>query len=198
MSFFNGFFDNPNQEFIIYTNDVLKTDQGANNPSAAVGIKLTALHEFSFMQTNTVASEPLERGQFASDSIQVHGHRISAVVKYVPSGISLASNSIARQAIQKVHQTLEKYCNNSTLLTILMEKPLFNQYPNLKLYEYKFDQTSMTPNILKAFVTFQYVRFNQDTSYSNQPKNPENGNTVDNGNQSATNPTNPGIQGNAA
>lgn len=171
--------------FKIYTNEYLKlknpTDADAEDETV---FKFTALGDFKFNNVSNIPHEPLEAGDFSSDSIQSTPFRIFIQAIYTPFITSKKDNlESLRNKTNKVIASLEEYSrNNTTLLTIMNEYPVLKIYKDLLLKQFDYELRDGVG--LFADLVFQEIRIstnNPDGLPEDDVENPENGASKDNG-----------------
>ena len=171
--------------FKIYTNEYLKlknpTDADAEDETV---FKFTALGDFKFNNVSNIPHEPLEAGDFSSDSIQSTPFRIFIQAIYTPFITNKKDNlESLRNKTNKVIVSLEEYSrNNTTLLTIMNEYPVLKIYKDLLLKQFDYELRDGVG--LFANLVFQEIRIstnNPDGLPEDDVENPENGASKDNG-----------------
>jgi hypothetical protein len=171
--------------FKIYTNEYLKlkkpTEAEADNETV---FKFTALGDFDFNNVSNVPYEPLEAGDFSSDSIQSTPFTISIQAIYTPFVTSKKDNlEVLRNKTNKVIEALEKYSrSNTTLLTIMNEYPVLKIYKDLLLKQFNYklkDGVGLFANL--GFQESRISTNNPDGLPADDVENPENGASKDNG-----------------
>lgn len=171
--------------FKIYTNEYLKlknpTDADAEDETV---FKFTALGDFKFNNVSNIPHEPLEAGDFSSDSIQSTPFRIFIQAIYTPFITNKKDNlESLRNKTNKVIASLEEYSrNNTTLLTIMNEYPVLKIYKDLLLKQFDYELRDGVG--LFANLVFQEIRIstnNPDGLPEDDVENPENGASKDNG-----------------
>ena len=183
--------------FYIYTNDVLNNPGDDINTTANIAIQFNTLHDLAYKNTVNVAYEPLENSQFSSDSLQNNPFTLmlTGIVAPISQGAGY-SNEDYRNELNRTIVQLQTYLQNTTLLTILKEKPLFDQYSNLKLTSFTYDITPDHNNLV-AYCTFQEIRIVTSSQYGslteNEVANPANTSQVNDGIQNPQEPTNTSV-----
>ena len=171
--------------FKIYTNEYLKlkkpTEAEADDETV---FKFTALGDFKFNNVSNIPYEPLEAGDFSSDSIQSTPFTISIQAIYTPVITSKKDNlESLRNKTNKLIASLEEYSrNNTTLLTIMNEYPVLKIYKDLLLKQFDYELRDGVG--LFANLVFQEIRIstnNPDGLPEDDVENPENGASKDNG-----------------
>lgn len=171
--------------FKIYTNEYLKlkkpTEAEADDETV---FKFTALGDFKFNNVSNIPYEPLEAGDFSSDSIQSTPFTISIQAIYTPVITSKKDNlESLRNKTNKLIASLEEYSrNNTTLLTIMNEYPVLKIYKDLLLKQFDYELRDGVG--LFANLVFQEIRIstnNPDGLPEGDVENPENGASKDNG-----------------
>jgi len=171
--------------FKIYTNEYLKlkkpTEAEADDETV---FKFTALGDFKFNNVSNIPYEPLEAGDFSSDSIQSTPFTISIQAIYTPFVTSKKDNlEVLRNKTNKVITSLQEYSrNNTTLLTIMNEYPVLKIYKDLLLKQFDYELRDGVG--LFANLVFQEIRIstnNPDGLPEDDVENPENGASKDNG-----------------
>lgn len=170
------------KQFDIYA----QNEDGTINLEPA--ITFDSLSSLGYTNRINLAYEPLESGGFSSDSIQGSPFNLLVVGIRAPYAKRIGyTNDDFLSEIQQTLNKIKEYMQNTTLLTILQSRPVFDEYPNIKITSYNYD---ITPdhNILKCYMTLQEVRLTQ-AQYGalpqNKVSNPANSSTIDNGNVSA-------------
>lgn len=173
---FTNFFTRPAPyKFTVYTNSYLSSDTLIQQQNETA-FSFDSMIELEAKYESKIAYEPRENGQFSSDSIQNNPYTIMAV-----GAIQQNSNDNFNQIID----SLITYNNNTTILTVVQQKPMYRIYKNLKLALFNF---RFTPNRTALYVnmTFQEIRMTT-TQYGglqqNNIRNPTNASVIDNGQQ---------------
>lgn len=171
-----------NKKFYIYP----QNDDGTLNFNAA--ITFDSLNSLGFTNKVNIAYEPLEAGGFSSDSIQ--GTPYSLMIVGIRAPVASRVGYTNQDFIYEIRDTLksiDEYMKNTTFLTILQERPVFDEYSDIKITSYNYD-INPESNILKCYMTLQEIRLTE-TQYGalpqNKVSNPANASTIDNGNVSA-------------
>jgi hypothetical protein len=182
MSFFGSLFGGPDAQtqFSLYAAD----DKTNTSPI----ITFDSLMTISYTNQVNIAYEPLEKGSFSSDSLQGTPFNLSVVGKVAPAlSLTIRSNVDMRNQINKTIQALKTYLENTTILKIINARPLFDEFPSIKITSFNYNLTpDMT--VLKCFMTFQEIRqtTTQDVKLpQSQVSEPTNSSVIDNGQQSA-------------
>lgn len=177
MSFLDNIFNKPppspqlgDVNFIVYTMDVLKDPayiNGVNEENideATVAAAFQGISNFGMRKQSNIPYEPLELGQFSSDSIGGTPYEIAIVAEVAPTfSKSLSSeynltNDVDRRAyIGDVEDMLTDAVENKKQMVLLFKTPLFKSYINLKLSEFIYDITRDNLN-MTAFLKFQPIR----------------------------------------
>lgn len=183
--------------FYIYTNEVLNNPTDDVNKLANIAIQFNTLHDLTYKNIVNIAYEPLENSQFASDSIQNNPYTLmlTGIVAPISQGFTY-TNEDYRNELNKTVEQLKTYLQNTTLLTILKEKPLFDQYSNLKMTSFTYDINPEYNNLV-AYCTFQEIRIVTSSQYGSlsqdQVANPANASQVNDGIQNPQEPTSTGV-----
>ena len=156
--------------FIVYTMDVLKDPayiDGVNEENideATVAAAFQGISNFGMRKQSNIPYEPLELGQFSSDSIGGTPYEIAIVAEVAPTfSKSLSSeynltNDVDRRAyIGDVEDMLTDAVENKKQMVLLFKTPLFKSYTNIKLSEFIYDITKDNLN-MTAFLKFQQIR----------------------------------------
>lgn len=180
--------------FFIYTNDAIVAAADTTSNNDAIAIAFNNLYELDFENKVDIAWEPLENGQFSTDSIHNNPFILKLTGIVCPLAKSASySNEDYRNELNKTIIQLNTYLQNTTILTILNNRPLFDQYSDLKLKSYKYSVTPNHSNLI-AHLEFQQVRMVTSTQYGslqqNQVANPANTSQVNNGQQTPLTPAN--------
>lgn len=177
MSFLDNIFNKPppspqlgDVNFIVYTMDVLKDPayiDGVNEENideATVAAAFQGISNFGMRKQSNIPYEPLELGQFSSDSIGGTPYEIAIVAEVAPTfNKSLSSeynltNDVDRRAyIGDVEDMLNDALENKKQMVLLFKTPLFKSYTNIKLSEFIYDITKDNLN-MTAFLKFQQIR----------------------------------------
>ncbi len=184
--------DKTENEFWIYTNDVLDPAADEITLEASKAIKFNTLYDLAYKSQVNIAWEPLENSQFSSDSLQDTPDTIFLTGIVSPFSRSRDyTNEDYRAELERTVDQLKEYERNLTLLTIIRERPLFQFYTDLKIVSFSY---SLDPNHnnLRAYVGFQQIRITDSTQFGSlaqaQVADPANASQVNNGLQSAQPP----------
>lgn len=183
MSFLDNIYNKPpatpsigEVNFIVYTMDVL------NDPSyiladgnaaeleeeqiseEVVAAAFQGITNFGMKQQSNVPYEPLELGQFSSDSIGGTPFEIAIVAEVAPAfskslttELNITSDADRREYIGDVEDMMNESLTNEKQMVLLFKTPLFKSYINLKLVEFMYDITPDNRN-MTAFMKFQQIR----------------------------------------
>jgi hypothetical protein len=155
MSFFD-FTTKKQSTFIIYTMDALSNDSDSNEDNVA--LEFTSLSEIEYSNDVRIPYEPIEGGEFTSDSKIESPFILKMTVAFVPSPDNKKDTQKSlRQKITDVESTLEEYKTNSKLLLLFNTYPICTVYKNIKLTSISYKRTSDN-NMLVANLIFQEVR----------------------------------------
>lgn len=160
--------------FIVYTMDVLQDPayilsdgtgvEELEIDETSVAVAFQGITNFGIRKKSNIPYEPLENGQFSSDSIGGTPYEIAIVAEVAPTfKISLnyedniTSDEDRRAYIGDVENMLTDAVDNQTQFVLLFKNPLFNNYINLKLSEFIYDITPDRKN-MTAFLKFQQIR----------------------------------------
>ena len=180
MSFFD-FTTKKQSTFIIYTMDALSNDSDSNEDNVA--LEFTSLSEIEYSNDVRIPYEPIEGGEFTSDSKIESPFILKMTVAFVPSPDNKKDTQKSlRQKITDVESTLEEYKTNSKLLLLFNTYPICTVYKNIKLTSISYKRTSDN-NMLVANLIFQEVRITgvEYTLHSSTVSNSENAPSQDGG-----------------
>lgn len=180
MSFFD-FTTKKQSTFIIYTMDALSNDSDSNEDNVA--LEFTSISEIEYSNDIRIPYEPIEGGEFTSDSKIESPFILKMTVAFVPSPDNKKDTQKSlRQKITDVESTLEEYKTNSKLLLLFNTYPICTVYKNIKLTSISYKRTSDN-NMLVANLTFQEVRITgvEYTLTSSTVSNSENAPSQDGG-----------------
>lgn len=180
MSFFD-FTTKKQSTFIIYTMDALSNDSDSNEDNVA--LEFTSLSEIEYSNDVRIPYEPIEGGEFTSDSKIESPFILKMTVAFVPSPDNKKDTQKSlRQKITDVEGTLEEYKTNSKLLLLFNTYPICTVYKNIKLTSISYKRTSDN-NMLVANLIFQEVRITgvEYTLTSSTVSNSENAPSQDGG-----------------
>jgi hypothetical protein len=180
MSFFD-FTTKKQSTFIIYTMDALSNDSDSNEDNVA--LEFTSLSEIEYSNDVRIPYEPIEGGEFTSDSKIASPFILKMTVAFVPSPDNKKDTQKSlRQKITDVEGTLEEYKTNSKLLLLFNTYPICTVYKNIKLTSISYKRTSDN-NMLVANLIFQEVRITgvEYTLDSSTVSNSENAPSQDGG-----------------
>jgi hypothetical protein len=180
MSFFD-FTTKKQSTFIIYTMDALSNDSDSNEDNVA--LEFTSLSEIEYSNDVRIPYEPIEGGEFTSDSKIESPFILKMTVAFVPSPDNKKDTQKSlRQKITDVESTLEEYKTNSKLLLLFNTYPICTVYKNIKLTSISYKRTSDN-NMLVANLIFQEVRITgvEYTLTSSTVSNSENAPSQDGG-----------------
>ena len=180
MSFFD-FTTKKQSTFIIYTMDALSNDSDSNEDNVA--LEFTSLSEIEYSNDVRIPYEPIEGGEFTSDSKIESPFILKMTVAFVPSPDNKKDTQKSlRQKITDVEGTLEEYKTNSKLLLLFNTYPICTVYKNIKLTSISYKRTSDN-NMLVANLIFQEVRITgvEYTLNSSTVSNSENAPSQDGG-----------------
>lgn len=186
MSFLDSWLgDKTKRSFTIYTNDALKPENSQVSLDQFAAITFQALGALQFEQNNRITVHPLENAQFSSDSVEGTSYIVRIVALYAPVVETVGTtNAEMRAKINRVTQQLTEYQNNTTLLTIIQNKPLFEQYESIKIVGFRYEINANNTTLV-ANLTLQQVRVTNTAPSGKittvQVDNPEYASTVDNG-----------------
>lgn len=187
-----------NYQFIIYTNDVLNPSNTQASTDSNIAIQVNTLLDIAYKEQVNVAYEPLEKSSFSTDSVQGTPYTLFLTGITAPLMQSATFTSAdASQLLENTVTQLKTYARNTTLLTILKKKPLFDQYQDLHLVSFTYD---LTPDktILTAYMGFQETRLTDNSLAGTFPQqqvaNPAYTSPVNNGTQSPKTPTSSAVQ----
>ena len=178
MSFFD-FKPKEQSKFIIFTVDALDEQDEAES-----AITFTSLQDLEFHQSTRIAYEPLEQGQFTSDSIIGSPFEIKLRASYTPFATKKDDTRIKlRKTITDVVNDIETFQQNDKLLVLFDTYPILKIYENIKITDFSYKQTDEI-NCLVANLTLQQVRLSDVDFESLNDKNlanQENSSTKDDG-----------------
>lgn len=160
-----------NISFTIYTNEVLNNTGDDAQIAQYAAITFDALMDFEYTNQVNIAYEPLENGDFSSDSLQNTPYSFSCTGVCAPLADKKGYKwSDLQQKISDVINQIETYLQNTTILTILKNKPLFQIYDNIKIVKWTY---SCNPErtVLFANLTFQQIRITETQYSSSAPVN---------------------------
>tara|TARA_R110000868_G_scaffold63089_3_gene190144 strand:- start:785 stop:1366 length:582 start_codon:yes stop_codon:yes gene_type:complete len=180
MSFFD-FTTKKQSTFIIYTMDALSNDSDSNEDNVA--LEFTSISEIEYSNDIRIPYEPIEGGEFTSDSKIESPFILKMTVAFVPSPDNKKDTQKSlRQKITDVESTLEEYKTNSKLLLLFNTYPICTVYKNIKLTSISYKRTSDN-NMLVANLIFQEVRITgiEYTLNSSTVSNSENAPSQDGG-----------------
>ena len=179
------------QKFIIYTMDYkYSTNPKSNDKNIA--IEFDSLISFKFSNKVDVNYEPLEDGEFSTDTLHDNPFFINVVASksYLLDGVKLKTRADGVKLMQKTLAQLDKYLANGIFLTIIPNNVLIKTYQNLKLIDYQ-NPTDINTPYLKIPMVFQQIRITQLNGGIQNANNETNNNISDGGNvqpQDASNP----------
>ena len=161
--------------------DALSNDSDSNEDNVA--LEFTSLSEIEYSNDVRIPYEPIEGGEFTSDSKIESPFILKMTVAFVPSPDNKKDTQKSlRQKITDVESTLEEYKTNSKLLLLFNTYPICTVYKNIKLTSISYKRTSDN-NMLVANLIFQEVRITgvEYTLDSSTVSNSENAPSQDGG-----------------
>lgn len=195
MSILNSIISRGNKQqipFTIYENAYLTSPQDEIAQQQYAAISMTGFYEFGYSAEVDIAFEPLEDSQFSSDSIQTTPFQVFCIGTL--SQLIKNRNYNAETVLQdqaQLEAAMNTYINNTTLLVIVPNAPLFRIYQNLKLLNFRYDFTPDRTNLV-IYMTFRQIR--QTTPQyggllESQVADPLDASAVNNGNVNTIDPT---------
>jgi len=183
MSFLDNIFNKPpptpnlgDENFIIYTMDVLNDPayimadgdvaelEELEVDDTSIAVAFQGITNFGIRKKSNIPYEPLENGQFSSDSIGGTPFEIAIIAEVAPAfristnqEDNITSDEDRRAYIGDVEDMLTDAVDNKTQFVLLFKNPLFKNYINIKLSSFIYDITPDHKN-MTAFLTFQQVR----------------------------------------
>lgn len=156
-----------NISFTVYTNEVLNNTGDDSQLSQYAAINFDSVMDFEYTNQVNIAYEPLENSDFSSDSIQNTPYTFSCTGICAPladkKGYTWAD---LQKKISDVIDQIETYLQNTTILTILKNKPFFQIYENIKIIKWTY-ACNPERTVLFANMIFQQIRITE-TQYSSQ------------------------------
>lgn len=161
------------ENFIIYTMDILNDPaylldaddvdyEDVDDTSVAVAFQ--GMSNFGVRYKSNVPFEPLENGEFSSDSIGGTPYEIAIVAEVSPvfrktddAEDNITNDEERRAYIGNVEDMLTSAINNDLQFVLLFKNPLFKNYTNIKLVEFAYDISVENKN-MTAFLKFQEIR----------------------------------------